>query len=58
MARARSASSRRAERANASNAATSDADATTRGRPAMTRSTFTCQHPRSYQMWRGQGNPA
>ena len=58
MARARSASSRRADRANASNPATSEAVATTRGRPTMTQSTLTTQYPRSYQMWRGQGNPA
>jgi hypothetical protein len=24
----------------------------------MTRSTFCCAHPRTYQTWRGQGNPA
>jgi len=47
MARVRSASSRRADRANASNFAASHAVTTTRGRPTMIRSTFSCTpaHP-------------
>jgi hypothetical protein len=58
MARARSASSRRADRANTSSSAASPAVANTRGRPTMTRSTSSRIRSLVYQMWHGQGNPA
>jgi len=57
-ARARSTSSRRADRASASSSATSSTVATTRGRPTMTPSILSHAHLNTYQMWRGQENPA
>jgi len=58
MARPRSASSRRADRASASNSATSHSVTITRGRPTMTRSSFSHSRLNTYPMWRGRGNPA
>lgn len=57
-ARARSASSRRSDRASACNASTCSAVETTRGRPAMTHPTARRNIRRVYDMWHDQGNPA
>jgi len=58
MARARSASSRRADRASAFNSTALSAVTITRGRPTMTRPIFRQAHQRIYQTWRGPGKAA
>jgi hypothetical protein len=58
IARARSASSRRSERANPCNPRSCSALDTTRGCPTMIRSTHRDQPPQSYDMWHSQVNPA
>jgi hypothetical protein len=57
-ARARSASSRRSERANSCNPSTCSLVDLTRGRPAMTTTTYRKATPPSYDMYPMLGNPA